>query len=90
MTDSNDKWFTLAKAGLFFRNDPLTGGSICYSTVRSWADRGVVSKRTGKRVFLRTKQVGGRRKTCMEYYEKFIRDASGEPDEEKKDEPPQC
>lgn len=83
MADNGDKWFSLAKAGLFFGSDPQLDGRPSYGVIRHWADCGVVSKKTGKRVYLKTRQVGGRRKTCMEYWEKFIKELN--PDMEGED-----
>lgn len=66
------KWFPITKANLVFP------GPVSKGTVWNWANRGVLSEKTGGRVFLKTKQVGGRRLTCEAYYDKFIRELNGE------------
>ena len=66
------KWFPLSKAHLFFPLD------VTAWTIRNWVRRGVLSRSTGKRVFLRTRQRGGRVETCMDYYAQFDRELNGE------------
>lgn len=76
------EWISLAKAALFFDIENDCGGKPTYSTIRAWCDRGVINKRTGNRIYLRTRQVGGRRMTCQKYYDKFIEDLNEGEEEE--------
>lgn len=69
MTD--DKWFPITKANLVFPGFNSRG------TVWNWANKGVFSDRADRRVYLKTKQVGGRKMTCLAYYEQFIKDLNG-------------
>lgn len=86
MAETTQKWFTLTKAGLFFQDHPLVQDKLSKSTVYSWANHGVLSKKTGKMVFLRTRQVGGRRKTCLKYFQKFLNEINDDNEEEIKEE----
>lgn len=66
-----NEWFSISKANLMFP------GQVSRGTVLNWSNRGVLSGQTGVRVYLKTKQVGGRKMTCMDYYRQFIRELNG-------------
>lgn len=46
--------------------------------MRTWADNGLRSKRSGKQVFLEWFQIGQRRFTSLEAYERFEADLNAE------------
>lgn len=46
-------------------------------TIRSWADRGVVSKVTGESVALECVQIGDRRFTSVEAHQRFLERLNG-------------
>jgi len=65
------EWFPITKANL------VLPGFVSRGTVWNWANRGVMSEKAGRRVYLKTKQVGGRKLTCVDYYKQFIRELNG-------------
>lgn len=70
--------FPIGKAHLYFKDNPRYPRNVSDRTVAKWANEGVVSNRTGQRVFLKTTQVGGNVFTSHANYEQFIRDLNGE------------
>lgn len=71
MEESDNKWFPISKANLIFP------GFLSRMTVWNWANKGVYSKEAGRQVYLKTKQVGGRKMTCAAYYNQFIDELNG-------------
>jgi hypothetical protein len=60
--------FPISKAYLKFP------GGLHQDTPQRWHTRGVWSRATGRKVFLWTKQIGGRVMTSLEAYHRFIAD----------------
>ncbi len=69
--DDAKEWFPITKAYLFFPGINSRG------KIWNWANKGVYSKEAGRRVYLKTKQVGGRKMTCAAYYNQFIDELNG-------------
>ncbi len=70
--------FAIGKAHLFFRTHKTHPTNVSSWTVGNWVKLGIINRKTGKRVYLNTTQVGGQVLTSMQDYEDFIRDLNAE------------
>lgn len=69
----NDNLIRLSVAADLFPKK--SGRPVHYNTLRRWIARGVVG-RSGQRVRLRAKRIGGLIYTCLEWVNQFERDCS--------------
>jgi hypothetical protein len=67
-----DAKIPVGKAHLHLPNRP------CYDTVRKWRKNGVMSRKTGKRVYLKWGQQGGMVYITLRMYQRFMKELEGE------------